>query len=513
MSHPDYEQYSHDHAALLILVKHIGSQLKPKTYLKFFDRISKINNVKITDSTGQKREILVRYVKEYPVENNDWGDFQTHRRLLGLISLGKFDSQQELNELCRVHESFKVKYNATLFDSRSILLSLTKATEGLEDTDSNSSGDSESRSEITMEKFTTPTECLTYYAQAAEILKSVNDWLWLGGAYEGLSAASALILYPDMQRNIPLQRNASLQEGSPRKSSLSTCTIPSVNKKLVANALLPEDISKRYREAIIHYSKYQNAGIVETEASFKAARIAVEQNHALQAASFYRMLSILIWLFQNRKKFKGTSLPKNSAPNWARCYALMLQSLPGHQLTLDPVEMRAANQGWPALQIQLLQELVVAAKRTGHSALATRHMTFLLQTMWPHLSPTEQKELAVQLQNLSAQCEGSPVPLVLDSGLVVPPANLTDIPICASFTLKDLQPHLRPRRLESLKQDMGPFLFTPIHFGGGSLERKYNKAHSKMDFLWVENEKFPILSSARCSKPYFTRDGAEVHIN
>lgn len=47
--------------------------------------------------------------------------------------------------------------------------------------------------------------------------------------------------------------------------------------------------------------------------------------------------------------------PQNPAPNWARCYALMLQSLPGHHLTLDPVEMRASNQGWPALQIQLLQ--------------------------------------------------------------------------------------------------------------------------------------------------------------
>nr|CAI5865587.1 unnamed protein product [Callosobruchus analis] len=62
-------------------------------------------------------------------------------------------------------------------------------------------------------------ESLAYYTQAAETLKSVNDWLWLGAAYEGLSAASALVLYPDMQRNVPLHRNASLQEGSPRKSS------------------------------------------------------------------------------------------------------------------------------------------------------------------------------------------------------------------------------------------------------------------------------------------------------
>lgn len=85
-------------------------------------------------------------------------------------------------------------------------------------------------------------------------------------------------------------------------------------------------------------------------------------------------------------------------------------------------------QGWPALQIQLLQELVVAARRMGHTALATRHMTFLLQTMWEHLLPTEQRDLALQLQVLAAQCEGAPVPLVLNSGIVIPPANLTNLP-------------------------------------------------------------------------------------
>lgn len=50
--------------------------------------------------------------------------------------------------------------------------------------------------------------------------------------------------------------------------------------------LTPEEIYKKYREAIVHYSKYINAGIIETEASFKATRICIEQNCTLQAASF-----------------------------------------------------------------------------------------------------------------------------------------------------------------------------------------------------------------------------------
>ncbi|VEN36654.1 unnamed protein product [Callosobruchus maculatus] len=151
MSHPDYEQYSHDHAALLVLVRLIGDQLKQKTYTKFFDRIAKLGNIKVTDSTGSVRNILVRYVKEYPVENNDWGDFQTHRRLLGLISLGKYDSQQELNEICRVHESLKVKYNSTLFDSRCIFFGPTKENHESQNDDNpsteSSSPDTDTKSE------------------------------------------------------------------------------------------------------------------------------------------------------------------------------------------------------------------------------------------------------------------------------------------------------------------------------------------------------------------------------
>ncbi|XP_022916295.2 protein brunelleschi [Onthophagus taurus] len=595
MSHPDYEQFSHDHAALLVLVRHIGSQLKTATFNKYFERISKINSVKVTDSSGQVRNVFVRYMRDHPVENNDWGDFQTHRRLLGLISLGKYDSQQELNEICRVHESLKVKYTATLFDSRCILFSpvienVPGDEEELKDPmkfvppsnfktraffykESDPCSDLEShltefvnslywvleskRQERSREKLERVSlllapfekkdfvgldmesrnnkkrctgrmtkhlgdlclqagllpESLTYYANAAETLKSVNDWLWLGAAYEGLCAASALVLYPNIQRNVSLHRNSSLQECSPKRNSITIPPIDIFPKKDIPNILQPEDISKRYREAIIHYSKYQNAGIIETEASFKAARISVEQNHSLQAASFLQnVVFINLTLSEQEKIQRFETLsdlytqigfnrkasfcqrlaatryvsPQNSTPNWSQCYTLMLNSFPGHKLSLDPTEMLNVQMGWPSLQIQLLLELVVAAKRMGNSALATRHMTFLLQTMWDHLNPDNKKEFTLQLQSLASLCEGAPVPLALENGIVIPPANLVNIPLCIGFTIKNLQPHTQPRKVQALKQDLGPFLFTPINFG--SLERKSNKPSSKMDFLWIEND-------------------------
>lgn len=617
MSQPDYEQTAHDHAALLLLLKPIGVQTKQKTVTKLGERIIK-NGSRFTvlDSTGTTREILARFVRDHPVENNDWGDFQTHRRLLGLITIGRYDSQTELNELCRLHETLKVKYSGTLYDSRSILFgpiesenpneppkgfttpsnfktrALFYADETCPDLEAQiteclnslfwileskrlersrekvdrvslllapfekkdfigldlESGNMRKRCVGRMTKHLgdlclqagLPADALYHYNSAANTLQAVKDWLWLGAAYEGLCAASVLVLYPNMCRSLPLQRNSSLQEGSPGKqrrgSQAMNALPPSPNVEAIKadmpHILPPEEIAKKYREAIVHYSKHKNAGIVETEASFKATRISIEQNCTLQAASFLNnVVFINLTLSEQEKIERFTTLSElftafgftrkasfclrlaatrhvsqnNPNPDWQQCYNLMLQAAPGLKLCLDPVEMPSDGlRGWPALQIQLIQELVVAAKRMGNPALATRHMTFLLQTMYNHMNPNERKESALQLQGVSQQCEGAPVPLVLDSGMVIPPANLTNIPITKSFTLKNLQPHLQPQKIELIKEDHGPFLFTPINFG--SLERKIT-SKSKMDYLWVEGDICEVLMQLVNPLPF------ELHVS
>lgn len=598
MSYPDYEQTAHDHAALLILLKPIGTQIKQKTIGKLWERIVKAGSrFSIEDQKIGNREILIRFVKDHPVENIEWGDFQTHRRLLGLITFGKYENQIELNELCRLHETLKVKYNETLYDSTAVFLgpvASNRVNEPPPDftTPSNfktianfypddtcpdlevqmsecfknvfiileSKRVDRSREKLDrvpmlaapfekkdfigldMESRNNKRRCvgrmtkhlgdlclqaglladaLSHYNSAAVTLQAVNDWLWLGAAYEGLCAASALILYPNMCRNLPLQRNSSLQEGSPgkqRRGSQAFNVLPSppsieILKSSMPNILSPEDISKKYREAIVHYSKYQNAGIIETEASFKATRISIEQNCSLQAASFLNNVVFINLKMTEREKIERfTTLADlftsfgfirkasfctrlaatryvsqhNRNPDWQQCYKLLLQATTGFKLSLDPLDMPYDGQrGWPAIQIQVISELVAAANRMGNPALSTRHLTFLLQTMYNHLGQNERKETALQLQAVSQQCEGAPVPLVLDSGTVIPPANLTNIPKTKSFALKNLQPHLQPQKIERVKEDHGPFLFTPINFG--SLERKAT-SKSKVDYLWVEGD-------------------------
>ncbi|CAG5074038.1 Similar to brun: Protein brunelleschi (Drosophila melanogaster) [Cotesia congregata] len=565
MSQPDYEQTTHDHASLLVLLKSIGTQLKPKLLSRLYERINKsLSKLNIVDSSGSTREIIIRFVRDYPVENIDWGDFQTHRRLLGLITFSKYDEQNEFSELCRLHETLKVKYNDTLYDSRAIFFgpvesdSINEPPTGFVPPPNFKTSAIYYADELCPSLESQILECLNALFwileskrlkrlreksdrasllrapfekkeligldldTAAASLQTVNDWLWLGAAYEGLCATSSMILYPNLRRSLTLHRNSSLQETSPGKrresQSLPSPTNEEFPKTHIPHLLPPEEIAKKYREAIVHYSKYQNAAIVETEASFKATRISIEQNSPLQAACFLNNVVFNhINLSEQEKIERFTKLaelyssfgfsrkasfcmrlaalryvsPNNPNRDWKQCYNLLLQSTSGFKLSLDPAEMTDNNRkGWPKIQIQILNELIIAANQMGNAALATRHMTFILQTLFNYLSPNDRKDIALQLQGVAQQCEGAPVPLVLESGIVIPPANLINIPTTKEFKLKNLQAHLQPQKIERVKEDHGPFLFTPINFG--SLERK-NVSKNSVEFLWVDGDICEVL--------------------
>lgn len=403
-------------------------------------------------------------------------------------------------------------------------------------------------------------DSLQLFRTASETFRAISDSLWLAAADEGLCAASAILLYPNIRNAAnatcgtdektipptsqpPARRTDDILEmatdtvssSSPTSSessalSSSAATLSSTSSKAAtastndtnadvivtatsttassypSNMVQPDEIAARYRDAIINYSKYRHAGIIETEAALKAARICIEQKQNLDVAMFLQnILYINLNMTEQERVIRFETLTElyqqigyqrkaafcqrlaawrhvaqsNASPDWLQSYRLMLNSFSGHRLSLDPLEVLHNNCGWPCLQIDLLQQLVWAARRLGLSALATRHMTFLLQTMWRHMTPTEQREMALQLQTLSAQCEGAPVALVLENGTVIPPSNLTDLPVCDLFQVRDLAAHLRPHKIIADKIESSPFLFTPIHFTS-SIDRKTKKNDSKI---------------------------------
>lgn len=366
-------------------------------------------------------------------------------------------------------------------------------------------------------------EAITYYTAAIDYLKYASDWLWLGGCYEGLNSSSVVLMFPLQLKPALLQRNASFSLGSrhiarPKSSvNLATRSLPNgiePSDYKSKNCLSIDEITEKYREAIDHYRKYRAACMIEIEANMKAAQVLIQQEKYLRASEFLQnAFSITRQLPEDEKIHHVMALaelyeqigfhrksaflkriaamrcisPQTSNPDWSQCYHLLLQTLEGYNLCLDPkLFSKDCMQGWPVIQIQILLELVGTSRRIGNVALSIRHMTFLLHAMLDHLSPVEKQEFCSQLEALTARCEGAPVPLALDNGVIIPAVNLLNIPKVKSFVLQSPAPHLRPVMLKSqlVERVTGPFIFSPLQLGNNREKKNGNK----MDFQWVEGD-------------------------
>ena len=111
----DYNQTAEDHRSLLILVKHSGPQLHAECFNRIYERISRVNCVRVQ---GQNRDICVRFCRSYSSEANSWGDFQGHRKVLGLITVGKCSDRSNFTELFTSYQSHKEEYASTVINSR-----------------------------------------------------------------------------------------------------------------------------------------------------------------------------------------------------------------------------------------------------------------------------------------------------------------------------------------------------------------------------------------------------------
>lgn len=65
-----------------------------------------------------------RYKKFYPAENNAWGEFQAHRRVLGIVCLAQCNNPEELTTLYKLYEGIKSQYGNTIYDARLIVFGL-----------------------------------------------------------------------------------------------------------------------------------------------------------------------------------------------------------------------------------------------------------------------------------------------------------------------------------------------------------------------------------------------------
>ncbi|TRY85941.1 hypothetical protein DNTS_032707 [Danionella cerebrum] len=606
MSVPDYMQCAEDHQTVLVVVQPVGI-VHEDQFFRIYKRITSVNQVTIRDS---QRVLFIRYRHHYPSENNDWGDFQTHRKVVGLISVTSCNSAKEWPQTSERFHGQKEVFGSTLYDSRLLVFGLQGEVAEQQRTDvafypsyddcpdvekrvedfvesifivleskrldraTDKSGDkiqllcvpfekkdfvgldTDSRlgrfkiydvavpnyrypgekreGEISMAErllslFPFPAvtqwldldsldsgcrvvrhykkrcqgrmrkhvgdlclqagmlqDALVHYHMAVELLRSVNDFLWLGAALEGLCSASVIYHYPGGtagksgvrkpgvsssaadagKRHRPGAQEVLIDPGALTTNGISADTSTEIGR--AKNCLSQEDIIEKYKEAISYYGKYKSAGVIELEACIKAVRVLAIQKRAMEASEFlqnavyinlgqlseeekiqrYSVLSELYELIGFHRKsafFKRVAAmqcvaPTIPEPGWKACYKLLLETLPGYSLSLDPKDFsKGTHRGWAAVQLRLLHELVYASRRMGNPGLSVRHLSFLLQTMLDFLSDQEKKEVTQSLENYTSKCPGGMEVISLPDGLKLPPVPFTKLPIVRTY-----KPHQTP---------------------------------------------------------------------
>ncbi|MBZ3870710.1 Trafficking protein particle complex subunit 9 [Sciurus carolinensis] len=596
MSVPDYMQCAEDHQTLLVVVQPVGV-VSEENFFSIYRRICAVSQLSMRDS---QRALFIRYRHHYPPENNEWGDFQTHRKVVGLITITDCFSAKDWPQTFEKFHVQKEIYGSTLYDSRLFVFGLqgdvaeqqrpdvafypsyedcSSVEKRIEDfieslfivleskrldRATDKSGDKipllcvpfekkdfvgldtdsrhyKKRCQGRMRKHVGDLclqagmlqDALVHYHMSVELLRSVNDFLWLGAALEGLCSASVIYHYPGgtggkagarrlqgsslpeaANRHRPGAQEVLIDPGALTTNGINPDTSAEIGR--AKNCLSPEDIIDKYKEAISYYSKYKNAGVIELEACVKAVRVLAIQKRSMEASEFlqnavyinlrqlseeekiqrYSILSELYELIGFHRKsafFKRVAAmqcvaPSIAEPGWRACYKLLLETLPGYSLSLDPKDFsKGTHRGWAAVQMRLLHELVYASRRMGNPALSVRHLSFLLQTMLDFLSDQEKKDVTQSLESYTSKCPGTMEPITLPDGLMLPPVPFTKLPIVRRVKLLSLPASLRPQKMKSLLgqsvSTKSPFIYSPIIAHNRGEERS-----KKIDFQWVQGD-------------------------
>ncbi|XP_077557461.1 trafficking protein particle complex subunit 9-like, partial [Haemaphysalis longicornis] len=602
----DFEARLEDHHCLLVLVQ----PLVPAGSLweRALGHIRRVRWTRLSDQQQPdgSRCVWLRYATSYPADGSLWGDFQAHRRVLGVLTVGECSDSHSVEALCGLHEQL-LHQHPTAIDSRCFLFGsrpTLSAGDGEEDGSTKGQEEGEEARMVapSMGKLRS-TQCLLYpsldgeqverdvaefaaslawvlesrrlersfdrpssssalpllkapfedfvgldtdsrqfrrrcqgrqrkqlgdlslqlglpreaqalYAEAQELLRGVPDWLWLAATLEGAVAATCPPSCPPPS-SLPAS-SSSAAAGTPPATADKNggeegeAVAPPPPPPPPSMGCPPwlvavEEGWEELRESCLHYAKYSPVAPILAECAVKAARWLAAHARPLGAAEFVQSvvsmnlaqsdLEKVAWYGSLARLYAELGLVRKAAfymrvaalkcmvgkPNPTQCYHLLLKSLPGYRISMDPGKPAKAGptDGWPRLQIQLLQDLLVTAKKMDNLGLAVSHLCQLLESLLDWLSPSERTEACQQLQSLASRLQGP--------ASAQPP--LLHLPLVRRFQPQAPAPHLRPLRLGSHGGAQGgggaggssqsPFIFSPL---------QPHRRPGRPPMLWVQGE-------------------------
>lgn len=94
-----------------------------------FSRIyDELKSLKTVFLHAEKKRLHFQFVDNYPTENNEWGDYQYHRKVLGLICIAQHIDAVSIGDLEKFYCDMKNLYDCTLIDSRLVIIGIRRVT-------------------------------------------------------------------------------------------------------------------------------------------------------------------------------------------------------------------------------------------------------------------------------------------------------------------------------------------------------------------------------------------------
>ena len=110
----DFSQSLLDHCGVLIFVQPVG-YIGDKPFRAIYDEISRYRRAQVPNTT---RTLHLRYSKRITPQFIEWGNFHFHRRVLGLICVGKCSEISEVEKLEKPVNEIKNPFSAILLNTR-----------------------------------------------------------------------------------------------------------------------------------------------------------------------------------------------------------------------------------------------------------------------------------------------------------------------------------------------------------------------------------------------------------
>lgn len=110
----DFGQSLLDHCGVLILVQPVG-YIGDKRFKAIYDEISTYRRAQVPNTT---RTLNLRYSKRVTPQFIEWGNFHFHKRVLGLICVGRCSEISEVEKLEKSINEIKNPFSAILLNTR-----------------------------------------------------------------------------------------------------------------------------------------------------------------------------------------------------------------------------------------------------------------------------------------------------------------------------------------------------------------------------------------------------------